>query len=74
MTNKAIDSQVLNYMHSLENSQQVSVLNYLKNLVKRGDNNNKNLLKLAGTINKKDIKLMEKAIEEGCENIDSNEW
>jgi len=52
----------------------VSVLNYLKNLVKRGDDSNKNLLALAGTISKKDIKLMEKAIEEGCENIDSNEW
>lgn len=27
-----------------------------------------------GTISKKDIELMESAIEDGCENIDLNEW
>jgi hypothetical protein len=39
------------------------VLNYLKNLVKRGENNNKTLLELAGTISKKDIKLMKKCLK-----------
>ena len=34
----------------------------------------KELLKISGTINKDDIALMKKAIEEGCENVDLKEW
>jgi hypothetical protein len=31
-------------------------------------------LKLAGTISQDDLKLMAQAIEEGCEQVDLNEW
>ena len=74
MTQSTIDTQLLTDFHSLEKPQQLDVLNYLKSLLKKDNASNKGLLKLAGSIPSNDLKLMEKAIEEGCEQIDSNEW
>lgn len=34
----------------------------------------KNLVKLAGTIDKEELELMKKAIEEGCEHVEPREW
>ncbi len=77
MTDRTIDNKILNYLHSLDKAEQLSVLDYLKNLLKKSgkkDNKNKELLSLAGSIKKSDLKKMELAIEEGCESIDKNEW
>lgn len=70
MTDKAIDSKILYYLQTLEKSKRIAVLNYLMGLIKREPKENKNeeLISLAGSISKKDIRLMEQAIEEGCEN------
>ena len=77
MTNKTIDTRILNYIHSLEKVEQLSVLNYLQKIVKKfrkKNNENEKLLSLAGSINKNDLKKMELAIKEDCENINTNEW
>ena len=74
MTQSTIDTQLLTDFHSLDKSQQLDVLNYLKSLLKKDNMSNKGLLKLAGSISSKDLKTMEEEIEEGCEQIDSNEW
>jgi len=71
MTDRTIDNKILNYLHSLDKAEQLSVLDYLRNLLKKtGKKNNKNkeLLSLAGSIKKSDLKKMELAIEEGCES------
>lgn len=74
MSQRTIDTQLLTDFHSLAKPQQLDLLNYLKSLLKKEKPTNKGLLKLAGSISSKDLKLMEEAIEEGCEQIDSNEW
>ena len=61
MTNKTIDTRILNYIHSLEKVEQLSVLNYLQKIVKKfrkKNNENEKLLSLAGSINKNDLKKM----------------
>lgn len=76
MTDKSIDSKILYYLHELGKAKQLYVLNYLKGLAKKdqkGDKNKK-LLELAGSISKRDLTLMKQAINEGCENVDPNEW
>jgi hypothetical protein len=32
------------------------------------------LLRFAGVIPREDVKVMKEAIEQGCEQVDSNEW
>ena len=74
MAEKTIDTELLNYFHALAKPQQLNVLNYLKSLLHKEESPNKGLLALAGSISSKDLKLMEEAIKEGCEQIDENEW
>ncbi len=74
MTEKTIDTELLSYFHALAKPQQLDVLNYLKSLLKRDESSNQGLLALAGSISSQDLKLMEEAIKEGCEQIDEDEW
>lgn len=73
MTDKTIDLQLLSYLNKLEKNQKISVLNYLKKIAKK-DNSRTDLLDLAGSISKEDLKLMELSIDKDCEKIDENEW
>jgi hypothetical protein len=74
MSYKSIDTQLLSYFHSLSKPQQLDVLDYLRSLLKKDSSSNKGLLKLAGSITSEDLKLMDEAIKEGCEQIDKDEW
>jgi len=73
---KTLDTELLSYFHSLAKPQQLNVLDYLKSLLKKTDLDSRNngLLKLAGSISKKDLQAMREAIQEGCEQVDENEW
>jgi hypothetical protein len=55
--------------------QQAEVMSFLRAL--RGTpvgTPGHQLLDLAGTISPEDLKLMEEAIEQGCEQVDLNGW
>jgi hypothetical protein len=55
--------------------KDLEALNIVKVLKKNSSNTKKTSARdFLGTISKKDIELMENAIEEGCEKIDLNEW
>ena len=72
MLDAGYESEIMKGIHLLDRQKQRSVLLFVRNLLKK--KNNKNLINLAGSISSEDIKLMEEAINKGCENIDSNEW
>ncbi len=72
MLRTGYEAEIIRNIHLLEKGRQKSVLSYIKSLLKGSDN--KNLLKFAGAFSPEDIKEMEEAISQGCENIDSNEW
>lgn len=74
MNERAIDHQVLQYLHGLAKPEQLGVLNYLKSLVAKQSPPNEGLLKLAGSIPISDLEQMEQAIEQDCEQIDQDEW
>ncbi len=74
MSDKTIDTQLLDYFHSLAKSQQLDVLNYLKSLLEKDSSSSKGLLKLAGSISSEDLKLIDERIKDGCEQIDEDGW
>jgi len=53
--------QVLEFVRSLSRGERVGVPG-------------RNLLRFAGTIDRKDLIAIEKAVNAGCEQIDANEW
>lgn len=77
MVDKAIQDALIERLDMLPVNQQRLVLRYAKSLqsteLPRGTPV-KNLLRFAGTISREDGKAMLKAIEEGCEQVDPNEW
>ncbi|MDQ3109989.1 MAG: hypothetical protein M3R17_08850 [Bacteroidota bacterium] len=72
MLRSNVDKKILENLSNLEKGQKSYVLFYIKSLVKKKDS--KKLLKFAGAFGKQDLKQMEFAIQEGCEDIDGHEW
>ena len=66
--------EIIKELSHLEESQLDKVKTYIKKLLFIDIKKENQLLQFAGNISNEDIKLMEKAIEDGCEHIDRNEW
>lgn len=69
-----IQNEIVTMLSYLNKAQQIKLLTFVKSLVKTKKRGKSGLLKLAGSIDKKDLELMKKAIEEDCETINQNEW
>ena len=66
---------LLKEFEKMDKTNQNKLLNYAKKLSQSPKSKNTdNVLKLAGSISKEDIELMDKAIKEGCEQVDHDEW
>jgi hypothetical protein len=68
------EAEILRELSQLQESQLDKVKNYIKKLLFLETAKENKFLQFAGNINSEDIKQMKKAIEDGCENIDKNEW
>lgn len=76
MVDKAICDALIERMSKMPTPQQQRVLSFAKSLqadLPKGAPTAR-LLKFAGKISAQDCSLMEDAIEEGCEQVSSNEW
>ena len=62
-----VRTQILDTLSNLTRIQQTKLLDFIKSLIQTEKNTKPGILKLAGSINKEDLKLMEKTIEEDCE-------
>jgi hypothetical protein len=56
-----LQRQVLDFIHALQLTSQTGI-------------SGKQLLRFAGSIPAEDLAQMRQAIEDGCEQVDSNEW
>ena len=76
MKKATINIEILSYLNMLEKTSQGKVLSYIKSLFKTVPNQNgsKDILKFAGAFSGNDIQEITKAINEGCEKPDLNEW
>ena len=73
MTNIAVKENIIAQLDKLPYALQLRVLDFAKAIIPKGVDG-KSLLRFEGAIPADDLKLMSKAIEEGCEKVDISEW
>ena len=71
-----IVDKVIEQLKSLPHDLQWRVLEFTRALAQSSPRGvpGQQLLRFAGTITPHDAQLMREAIEQGCEQIDANEW
>ena len=73
MTTQSVKDNLITQIDKLPHDLQVRLFDIIKALTSKGVEG-KSLLRFEGSISKDDLQLMSKAIEEGCEKVDINEW
>ncbi|MCL5673277.1 MAG: hypothetical protein M1407_01475 [Deltaproteobacteria bacterium] len=71
--NTHIKENIVNQIDMLPYALQLRVLDFVTSLSPKGVKG-KSLLRFKGTISANDLREISKAIEEGCEKADINEW
>ena len=77
MITTAFKSKIITQLDKLRPDQQKKVLIFVQSLSEEeppGGVAGEKLLPYAGCIDADDLEIMAKAIEEGCEKVDLNEW
>lgn len=76
MLNATVKKDIINQIGRLDYEHQKRVLDFARALAVTGPRGvpGKQLLSFAGCIPPDDLKEMKKAIEDGCEKVDLNEW
>lgn len=74
MTNSVLSSEIIRNLSYLKRDEQNRVLAYIKSLINKKKGGKAGLLSLAGSFTVEETLEMTKVIEEGCENINYNEW
>jgi len=71
----AVKEQILAQLAGLSEAQQRRVLDFARSLAASPDRvAGRTVLRFAGAIEEEDLQTMSRAIEEGCEKIDPDEW
>ena len=70
----AVKEQILLQLAGLSEDQQRRVLDFARSLASPDGVAGRDLLRFAGAIEEEDLQTMSRAIEEGCEKIDPDEW
>jgi len=73
VTTQSVKDNLMTQIDKLPHDLQARVLDIIKALTPKGVEG-KSLLRFEGSISADDLQLMSKAIEEGCEKVDINEW
>jgi len=70
------EREIIKELNQLNIKQQQEVLNFIHSLIKSKIRGVKGaeLLTFAGAIELEELQLMEKAINDGCEGVDLDEW
>ena len=74
MISNTLTTEILKNLNFLGRTEQNQVLKYVRSLVDKKKGGQADYMKFFGSMDKDDIALMEKAIEEDCERINYNEW
>ena len=76
MINMTVEKQLREQLEDLPAEQQHQVLEFARSLVKAKGHGvpGKDLLRFAGAIEAEDLIDIEKAIHEGCEKVNLDEW
>jgi hypothetical protein len=70
----SLGKEILDQVDRLPFEKQRQVLEFARRLAAPEGTPAEVLFAFAGTIDPEDLKLMEQAIEEGCEQIETDDW
>jgi hypothetical protein len=74
MATADLSQQILQSALGLSEPQQRQVLAFIQSLRGAPAKTGADFVQLAGTISVEDLRLMEQAIEDGCEQVDPHGW
>ncbi len=74
MQTTEISKSIEHFIGQLSDHQRIKLLEFLESMTSRKKKTKTDLSKFAGSIDKNDLELMETAIADGCEKIDTDEW
>ena len=76
MATPSFEQEITSHLHKLSPEQQKQVLAFVRTLAEEKPTGvpGKELLRFAGAIALDDLKEIEKAIAEGCEQVNMNDW
>lgn len=75
MIDAETESELLKYLEQLSPAKQLQVLQFARSLGEpRQGASGRDLLELCGTLSPEAAEEMTRAIEEGCEQIDLDDW
>ena len=75
MLDATIEKELHKQLEDLPMEKQRQVLNFARTLTHRPHGvPGIDLLKFAGSISRDDLKIMSRAIEDGCGKVDADEW
>ncbi len=76
MSDTTVQKQLREQLEHLPAEQQHQVLEFARSLVKAKGSGvpGKDLLRFAGAIDAEDLMAIERAIHEGCEKVNLDEW
>jgi hypothetical protein len=78
MTNQSFEQEIAAQLHRLSPDQQKRVLEFVQALAQEKKRfsgaSGSELLRFAGAIEADDLRAMEQAIAEGCEQVNLSEW
>ncbi len=72
--NQLIEKEIFARLDKLSPEKQQQVLNFIRVIDSPTGVAGRNLLRFAGTIEPDDLHLITQAIEEGCEQVNVDEW
>lgn len=76
MAGPSYEREISFHLHKLSPEQQMRVLAFVRTLAEEKPSGvpGRELLRFSGAIDPDDLNEMERAITEGCEQVDPNDW
>lgn len=74
MADRSLQKEILDHLKNLPIEKQRRVLDFARTLAKPTGKEGKDFLHFAGAINAEDLEIMSHTIQQGCEQINIDEW
>lgn len=74
MSERTLQSELLDQLDGLPLEKQRQVLNFARSLAEPKGRPGNEMLLFGGAIDAEDLSAMTEAIEDGCEHINADEW
>lgn len=74
MSERTLQSELLDQLNGLPIEKQRQVLNFARSLAEPKGRPGNEVLLFGGAIDAEDLSAMTKAIEDGCEQVNADEW